>query len=185
MFLKNRAIVFIDGSNLYHDLINNFGKANLGFLAFANFLSRNNKLVKVYYYSAPINQRDNPEGYRRQQQFFSSLSKIQRFEVKLGRLEKRSSGPPVEKGVDVTLAVDMVALAYSNVFDIAILVSGDADFVPAIRAVQDFGKKVTNVCFPKTKCFHLNQICNETILIGQQAIEKLYWQKSSQPVNSQ
>ena len=71
----------------------------------------------------------------------------------------------VEKGVDVKLVVDLMKNAFENKFDKAILVSNDADFVPAIEEVQTLGKKVVNVSFPKTKSFHLSKTCDETILI--------------------
>jgi len=174
---KQRTAVFIDGSNLYHDLLKNFGQTNIDFFSFVNFLVGKNKLVKAYYYNAPVNQKEKPEKYKKQQKFFSSLGKITKFEVKLGRLEKRLMGPPVEKGVDVRIAVDIVTHAYSNIYDKAILVSGDADFVPAIKVAQDFGKEVINVCFPKTKSFHLNQICNNTIIIDKEKFSELKWEK--------
>ncbi|MCX6800625.1 MAG: NYN domain-containing protein [Candidatus Diapherotrites archaeon] len=47
-----------------------------------------------------------------------------------------------EKGVDVSIAIDMVALAYSNDYDVCILLSGDADFIPALELVQLLGKEV-------------------------------------------
>lgn len=52
-----------------------------------------------------------------------------------------------EKTVDVNLAVDMFRL--SNNYDLAILVSGDQDYVPAVQAVKDMGKRVVNVSFKK------------------------------------
>ena len=45
------------------------------------------------------------------------------------------------KGEDVHLVVDLVSGAYENLYDIAIIVSGDEDFVPAIKAVQEKAKK--------------------------------------------
>lgn len=174
---KEKIIIFIDGSNLYHELISNFGKANIDFKLFADFLAGQNKIVKVYYYNAPLNQKDNPKAYLEQQRFFSALGKLPKFELKLGRLERRPNGPPAEKGVDVRMAVDIVTHAYSSIYDIGVIVSGDADFVPAIKAAQDFGKKIVNVCFPKTKSFHLNKVCNETITIEEQQFRKLCWEK--------
>lgn len=50
-----------------------------------------------------------------------------------------------EKAVDVALAVDMLRLR-SN-YDVAILLSGDQDYVPAVRAAKDSGKHVTHVSF--------------------------------------
>jgi hypothetical protein len=45
----------------------------------------------------------------------------------------------------VNLAVDMVTL--HNIYDLAIIVSGDQDYVPAAQAVKDMGKPVVNVGF--------------------------------------
>lgn len=45
-----------------------------------------------------------------------------------------------EKGVDVGIAVDMIAKMYN--YDAAILVSGDADFLPAVRYLKDHMKYV-------------------------------------------
>ena len=47
-----------------------------------------------------------------------------------------------EKRVDVSIAVDMVTMAYADGFDTAYLLSADGDFVPAVEAVKSRGKKV-------------------------------------------
>jgi uncharacterized LabA/DUF88 family protein len=47
-----------------------------------------------------------------------------------------------EKGVDVALACDMVRFAKEELYDVAFLVSGDADFVPAINIVRSYGQRV-------------------------------------------
>ncbi|MFH1752267.1 MAG: NYN domain-containing protein [archaeon] len=174
---KKKVIVFIDGSNFYHMVLHNFNQEKIDFKKFVKFLTEKNKLVKTYYYNAPLNKKDNLEKYQRQQKFFDSISRIPKTEVKLGRLEKRPNGPPVEKGVDVKMAVDIVTHAYANLFDVGIIVSRDADFVPAIQAAQDFGKEMINVCFPKTRSFHLDQVCDKTIVIDKEKFEKLSWKK--------
>jgi len=50
-----------------------------------------------------------------------------------------------EKAVDVKLASDMITL--KDIYDIAIIVSGDQDYVPAVEVLKDFGKRVVNVAF--------------------------------------
>lgn len=47
-----------------------------------------------------------------------------------------------EKQVDVSIAVDMVAMAYRNEYDTAYLLSADGDFVPAAEAVRRLNKKI-------------------------------------------
>lgn len=58
-------------------------------------------------------------------------------------LVQRSFGN--EKGVDTQLATDMIAL--SNNYDVALLVSGDADYIPPVSAVKNLGKLVYSVSF--------------------------------------
>ncbi|MDZ4285427.1 MAG: NYN domain-containing protein, partial [Candidatus Sungbacteria bacterium] len=50
-----------------------------------------------------------------------------------------------EKAVDVKLATDLIKL--KDIYDIAVIVSGDQDYVPAVDAIKDFGKHTVNVSF--------------------------------------
>ncbi len=59
------------------------------------------------------------------------------FEKRLGK----------EKAVDVKLATDLVKL--KDIYDVAVILSGDQDYVPAVDAVKDLGKRVVNVSFLK------------------------------------
>lgn len=50
-----------------------------------------------------------------------------------------------EKAVDVKLAADLIMLR--DIYDVAVIVSGDQDYVPGVQVVKDFGKTVINVAF--------------------------------------
>jgi uncharacterized LabA/DUF88 family protein len=52
-----------------------------------------------------------------------------------------------EKGLDTQLAVDMVALA--DQYDIALLISGDADSIPSVNYAKKLGKQVGTIEFIK------------------------------------
>lgn len=52
-----------------------------------------------------------------------------------------------EKGVDAALLSDLFQLAIDNVYDSAILVSDDGDFVPAVNYIQLRGKYITHAGF--------------------------------------
>jgi uncharacterized LabA/DUF88 family protein len=45
------------------------------------------------------------------------------------------------KQVDMALAVEMLSLAYEDAYDMAILVAGDADYIPLIEKVRSLGKR--------------------------------------------
>jgi hypothetical protein len=52
-----------------------------------------------------------------------------------------------EKGVDTAIVTDLLSLAWQDAFDIAILVTSDADFIPAVERVQEKGLKVINAAW--------------------------------------
>ncbi len=48
----------------------------------------------------------------------------------------------IEKQTDILLASEMLYAAATNLIDVAVLATADADFVPAIRRCLDLGLKV-------------------------------------------
>lgn len=52
--------------------------------------------------------------------------------------------PRPEKGVDSAMVTDMLSLAFQQSYDLAILASGDADFIPAVDYLQNTGIRVLN-----------------------------------------
>lgn len=42
----------------------------------------------------------------------------------------------VEKGIDAAIITDLIASAFDDTYDIAVLVSGDADYAPAVQYIQ-------------------------------------------------
>lgn len=63
-----------------------------------------------------------------------------------------------EKGVDAALVTDLLSLAWQRAYDVAVLVSGDADYVPAVEYVQSQGLKVINAAW-SSKGHQLRQEC--------------------------
>jgi len=53
-----------------------------------------------------------------------------------------------EKGVDAAMVTDVLSLAWEGAFDLAILVSSDADMIPCVERVQEKGFKVVNASWP-------------------------------------
>jgi uncharacterized LabA/DUF88 family protein len=64
----------------------------------------------------------------------------------------------VEKGTDAAIVTDMFSLAWEKAYDVAILVSGDADLVPAVEKIQDRGLKIVNATWDKYG-HHLAKAC--------------------------
>lgn len=158
----NRVMVFIDGSNLYKrtkSLIGEDKQVNIEKLA--HKLLNKRKLERIYYYNTPSPSEDLEE-QKSQQKFLTKLGWINYLQKRMGRLvpkeyKVRCPSPDcgneftlkthIQKGIDTRIAVDMVTLAISDVYDIAILVSGDEDLVEAVDYIREHtSKKVENSC---------------------------------------
>ncbi|MDA8084015.1 MAG: NYN domain-containing protein [Nitrospiraceae bacterium] len=64
----------------------------------------------------------------------------------------------VEKGVDTSIAIELFHYALDNVYDKAILISNDADFVPAIEYIQRRGNHIIHAGF-KNQAFEIKKAC--------------------------
>jgi uncharacterized LabA/DUF88 family protein len=53
----------------------------------------------------------------------------------------------VEKGIDTAIVTDMIKLAWEDAYDIAVLVSADRDFIPAVELLDAKGVKVVHAGF--------------------------------------
>jgi uncharacterized LabA/DUF88 family protein len=117
----------------------------------------NRQLVRSYYYTAPFRcGRERAGEKRNQARFFKYLDSVPYLETRFGRLASRTTKCPdckaeratkVQKGVDLRLGVDLLAHATRRMYDVAVLVSGDGDFVDAVNAAKELGKHVELVTF--------------------------------------
>lgn len=152
---REKVVIFIDGSNHYHIIKDILGDSDclseFDFEKFIRYLVGDRDLIRVYYYTAPLDKNyiapkgheSGEETYSKQQKFFEKLKKIPYFNLVLCRMQKDSINGKLKYSVkedDIHLAVDMVKLAYNNAYDTAILVSSDGDFVPAIKVVKEMEK---------------------------------------------
>ncbi|MDP3091961.1 MAG: NYN domain-containing protein [Nitrospira sp.] len=83
-----------------------------------------------------------------------------------------------EKAVDVKLSIDMLHL--KDIYDVAVIVSGDGDYVPAVQVIKDCGKKVVNVSFETRSgdllpggARTLNQITDKVLTVKYNQIKPL------------
>ncbi|MBI2240132.1 MAG: NYN domain-containing protein [Magnetospirillum gryphiswaldense] len=133
-----RAIIFWDFSNFNLSMKGRLGRQADGginqfnYRKFAERITEGMDLIRVYFAcsSAP-----SEEGMRR---VFEYIDHIPHFYLKHFERAQQQS----EKQVDVYLAAQMVAQAYENSYDVAVLVSGDEDYAPAVEVAQQKGKVV-------------------------------------------
>ncbi|MEX1254128.1 MAG: NYN domain-containing protein [Dehalococcoidia bacterium] len=161
---KSRVAVFIDGSNLHHRLQECGWPTRVDIRAFSERLVGSRGLVQAYYYNVPPPRTLRPEQVAGQERYYSLIRGLELVRFRLGHLqERRVPGGVVfeEKGVDVTLAIDMLTGAFEDRYDSAVLVSSDGDFAPLVREVQRYGKRVEYVYFRGGRLSRaLQQACN-------------------------
>lgn len=79
-----------------------------------------------------------------------------------------------EKGADVALAIDALQIGLEGKMDIAVLVTGDGDMIPLVRALMKQGIRVTTVYFKYDENGHksfandrLLAVCNYELNINE------------------
>ena len=151
------AFVFIDGPNLSSIVRNQYGDQDIDMPTFIGLLldiegrRTNYRIVRSYYYTTKLPQEKT---------YSESLQEIENFEVREGFVAGQKGRRQREKAVDVFLAVDMVRFAWLMNYKRAILVSGDGDFVPAVRAVKERAANVIVVCHEACVSKELLRTCD-------------------------
>jgi uncharacterized LabA/DUF88 family protein len=75
--------------------------------------------------------------------FFNYAKNYYFFEIKSKPLQFSYSDIKVlQKGVDVQLAVDLVDFTHKDMFDIAVIFSGDIDLLESIKTAKGMGKQI-------------------------------------------
>ena len=145
---NKKAIVFVDGNNWYHNVKSIFRKPRVVDIEKMARLVCDGfdfDLVEVRYYNSIPDIELGEENYYKHMVFLAGLKK-KGLTVNTAHLKKiRVEGKVlrVEKGIDVMIATDMISKALlEGVCDVCILVSGDADFLPAMRLIKAQKKEV-------------------------------------------
>jgi uncharacterized LabA/DUF88 family protein len=160
----DRVAIFCDSANLYHGMARNFPGSRVDYAKlFDTIVTPDRRLMRVYWYTGvPVVE---PQA-RDKQKFIAYLQGVPYVEVRQKRLAPYQEGGQTkyrEKGVDVWLAVDMVHMAYRDLYDVAALISGDADLVPAVIGVKDAGKHVENYYLRGSQSLELRQQVDKSI----------------------
>ena len=101
------------------------------------------------------------------------LKKTPYLEVRLGGM-KLSQGVPVEKGIDIMLATDMLHFAWNDLYEVAILVSGDGDFAYALQAAKNMGKHVEVAYFESNISKSMLDVADNRHLLNQEFFKGLW-----------
>jgi uncharacterized LabA/DUF88 family protein len=178
---KERVVVYIDGFNLYFGIINaGFEKykwLNLKSLS-KNLLRPDQELCEIKYFTSRVS--NNPDKQKRQTTYIEALETVN-IRIYYGNYQRdtvecrlcRNIWPVYhEKMTDVNIATQIIIDAYQDKYDMAMLISGDSDLVPPIKAVHERfpGKRVFVAFPPKRHNSSVALVAKGSITIGRKKL---------------
>ncbi len=134
-FPQQRVGVFVDIQNMYYSARSLYGK-KVNFRALLDEGVAGRQLVRALAYG--ITTEEAHEG-----EFHEALGK-QGFEVKTKPLQTFVGG---QKKGDWDIGIAMDILRLQTKIDVAILVTGDGDFIPLVKFAQEHGLRVELMSF--------------------------------------
>ncbi|MDE3057231.1 MAG: NYN domain-containing protein [Bacteroidota bacterium] len=157
--MKNRLIVFIDGFNLYHALDNNPLYWKYKWLDFSHLIKivtpKTYNIQDILYFTSLMKWL--PEKMARHQLFIKAVE-LKGVKTIYGEFKLRDRLCPKcgneyqgheEKQTDVNIAIQLFKLAVEDKYDVALIVSGDSDLIPSLKAVKaTFPAKRIGVAIP-------------------------------------
>jgi uncharacterized LabA/DUF88 family protein len=149
---KTRAIVYVDGFNLYYGVLKSSPAWKwLNLASFFDSLRVDDEIVKICYFTAIVDEgRAASETRDRQKRYLNIHGKYQPRQVKCRATCRQPYQVPEEKKTDVNIAVRMLSDAIDGAADRLILVSGDSDIEPAIKWIRSrFPKIKVTVYIPQ------------------------------------
>ncbi|MGI8496683.1 MAG: NYN domain-containing protein [Gemmatimonadaceae bacterium] len=137
-----RVRVYVDGFN-FHYAIKAGGLLGLGWCDFRKLAERylvggDGEIDVIKYFTAHVRRYENRAGEeRRQQTWLEAVKTIRGLEVIRGFHQQYGSKAREEKQTDINIAVELLVDAIDGACDRAILITGDIDQAPAVRAARE------------------------------------------------
>lgn len=167
-----RTAIYIDGFNLYHGALRHTDYKWLNPLAMVrSIIGESHNVVATKYFTARVSPRNGDPGQPFRQHIYLRALATLGIQIVYGRylshivkMYRAHQSPGVnpfvevvkteEKGTDVNIASHMLVDAADDLFDCAILVSGDSDLTMPVRfCIGKYGKMV-GVLNPQAKKCH-------------------------------
>ena len=133
--MSKNVAVFVDVANIFYAA--KAAGVDIDYVTLLKASSAGRDLVRAYAYTGLDPENEN-------QRNFHDFLRRHGYRVVSKDIRKYGDGK-VKANLDIELVVDMMKTARN--LDVAIVVSGDGDFAPAIRAVQEQGVRVEVVSF--------------------------------------
>jgi uncharacterized LabA/DUF88 family protein len=133
---RSRIEVYIDLYNIRKYICDK--ELILDFIEMVNKVSEGRQITVNYVFDAYMQYGFDPS--RRMHDWMRNNGFVM-------RLNPYDPNKQEQKGVDMEMGLKMYSRARDNMYDVALLITGDGDFVPACKYVQALGKKVEVAAF--------------------------------------
>ena len=181
---KKKISIYIDGANFVYGIKTVNSRYNdfmFDIEKLAKEICKRNELVKINYYNASLKRKLNINKWERQQKLFDRLRKLKNFEVILCKRQKKLNNLDEEfysiKGDDIHLAIDMIMDATKDKYDKAVLISGDGDFAPLLRAIKTLKKEIEIYTFKEVCSDALIKKKNKFTFIDKKLVNKCFFRE--------
>lgn len=119
-------------------------------------------LVRIFYYDAKPDIKDADlveqeyqadvkkkieEKAKELDTYIGKIQDTDKLDIKFGHLVISKKDSTRQKGVDTLIAIDMITKAFQGQYHYAVLLAGDADFIPIVEAVKHVGPIVVGSFF--------------------------------------
>ncbi len=161
--IKPKTMIFIDGANLHYGTKEFKIKLNedwsLDLLALIKKVNDKRLLGSVYYF---ISMPRKPSAKKIKYRDFLKKNGIRVIEIPLHYPPKRKAR---EKGLDVALATRLIVKALEGKFDTGIIISGDKDYIYAVKECRKRGLKIEVTSFQSRLSLDLKKVCDKIWVI--------------------
>jgi uncharacterized LabA/DUF88 family protein len=164
-----RVGIFVDVANIFYASLD--AEREIDYPALLAHTTKGRELVRAYAYTGL-----DPEN-EAQKKFHRFLSESG-YRVVAKEVRRFRDGA-MKANLDIELVVDLMRLAPR--LDVAVIVAGDGDYAPAIRAIMDMGVRVEVICFRRNTSKDLLDVADSFEEISEIATVKGRSNRSSAP----
>jgi uncharacterized LabA/DUF88 family protein len=147
--LSKNVAMFVDVANMYYAARGQ--DVDVDYVALLKHATKGRDLIRAYAYTGLDPENEN------QRKFIDFLAK-NGYKPVVKDIRKFGDGR-VKANLDIELVVDLFRL--QDRMDVAVIVSGDGDFAPAIRALQDVGVRCEVISFRPNTSSDLIAVADE------------------------
>ena len=151
------------------ELINGVDTSNLSNELKEKLKNHSNTLKEIFKDKKTFLERNiskQKRNFNGQKGLFERLDKMSFTEYKTTPL-KHAKGTIYQKGVDVKIATDLIQLANTNAYDVALILGGDTDLIESIKLIKDcLGKIVIVVAYYDNENPLNSTISKDVILVA-------------------